>query len=489
MVLEVQAAESGKDRNCYPLEPGVFTIGRGPNNKIQINHPTISQVHAEFRIEPGRILVSDKNSTNGVFFKGRRISSFTAGPGDVFLLGQIEIRVSESEESEKNLLTPEIRARLHSELIDKMNKSRQALTQMSRETLESKTGEIARELLFAQFGEKGEAYVSDLLSDVLGLGPLDILLADDSVTEIMVNGPSMVYVEKGGKLYLSDRTFLNDQHVRDVIERIVLPLGRRIDESSPIVDARLKDGSRVNAIIPPLALSGPTITIRKFSKRKLVPDDLLKFNSASSEMIEYLRMAVRQRKNILISGGTGSGKTTLLNILSSFIPADERIITIEDAAELKLSQDHVVSLETRPANIEGRGEVLIRDLVKNSLRMRPDRIVVGECRGGEALDMLQAMNTGHDGSLTTGHANTPADMLRRLETMVLMSGVDLPVRAIREQIASAVHLVVQQSRIEGGARKIVSIVKLMGIKDDQILMEEIFKYNHEEGAFKDLRPK
>ena len=292
----------------------------------------------------------------------------------------------------------------------------------------------------------------------------------------MVNGPRQVYIERRGKLILSDVQFQDDDHVMRVIDRIVSPLGRRIDESSPTVDARLPDGSRINAVIPPISLVGPVLTIRKFSKDPLTIDDLVRFGTVTPEMVSFIKACVESRLNIVVAGGTGSGKTTTLNVLSSFIPEDERIITIENAAELQLRQEHVVTLESRPPNIEGKGEVTIRDLVINSLRMRPERIVVGECRGGEALDMLQAMNTGHDGSMTTAHANTPRDTLSRLETMCLMAGIDLPVRAIREQIAAAVDVIVQQSRMKDGSRRITAITEVQGMEGDVIVMQDIFVF-------------
>jgi pilus assembly protein CpaF len=317
----------------------------------------------------------------------------------------------------------------------------------------------------------------ELADEVLGLGPLEDLLADPIVSEVMVVDRATIYVERKGRLELTGQRFSSEDALRSAIERIVTPLGRRIDESTPMVDARLKDGSRVNAIIPPLALRGPCLTIRKFSSRKLGVKDLIDFGSLDARMARFLERAVIARRNILVSGGTGSGKTTLLNILSSAIPNDERIVTIEDAAELRLDQPHVVSLETRPPNMEGRGEYSIRDLVRNALRMRPDRIVVGECRGGEALDMLQAMNTGHDGSLTTTHANSPNEAIARLETLVLMGGVDLPTRAIREQIANSIHLVVQQQRFVDGSRKITSIAEVIGMDEDSVVhLEPIFEF-------------
>jgi pilus assembly protein CpaF len=315
-----------------------------------------------------------------------------------------------------------------------------------------------------------------IAADALGFGPIQSLLDDDVVTEIMVNGPSQIYVERGGKLFATDVEFDNADHVMRIIDRIVSPLGRRIDESSPYVDARLPDGSRVNAIIPPISLVGPVLTIRKFARTPLTVADLVRNGSLSDEMAEFLQACVHARLNMIVSGGTGSGKTTLLNVLSSFIPLDERIVTIEDAAELQLNKEHLVSLEARPANIEGKGQVTIRDLVANSLRMRPDRIVVGEVRRGEALDMLSAMNTGHDGSMTTAHANSPRDVLARLETMVLMAGMDLPLKAVRDQISKAVDLVVHAARLQDGSRRITHISEIQGMEGDVITMQDIFEF-------------
>ncbi len=315
-----------------------------------------------------------------------------------------------------------------------------------------------------------------IAAEILGYGPIEPLLKDDTITEIMVNGPKQVYIERNGKIEKTDITFQDDDHVMRVIDRIVSPLGRRIDESSPMVDARLPDGSRINAVIPPISLVGPCLTIRKFSRDPLTVEDLIRFGTMTPEIANFLKACVEARLNIVVSGGTGSGKTTLLNVLSSFIPADERIVTIENAAELQLRQEHVVTLESRPPNIEGRGEVTIRDLVINALRMRPDRIVVGECRGGEALDMLQAMNTGHEGSMTTVHSNSPRDTLHRLETMVLMAGMELPVRAIREQIASALDLIIHTARLKDGSRKIVAIAEVQGMEGDVIVMQDVFVF-------------
>src|SRR5947207_8234047 len=318
--------------------------------------------------------------------------------------------------------------------------------------------------------------LEQITDEIIGLGPLEPLLRDESISEVMVNGPRQVYIERSGKLELTNVVFQNDDHVMRIIDRIIAPIGRRVDESSPMVDARLTDGSRVNAILPPLSLVGPVITIRKFSASPFTVDDLIRFGTATADMFDFLRACVEARFNIFFSGGTGSGKTTFLNVLSSFIPNDERIVTIEDAAELQLRQEHVVTLERRAANIEGEGAITIRNLLRNAMHMRPDRIIVGECRSGEALDMLQAMTTGQDGSLSTGHANTPADMLRRLETMVLMTGYELPLRAIRDQIASAVDLIVHTARLKDGSRKIVNITEVYGIDDDEILTQDIFAF-------------
>ncbi|MDD6043254.1 MAG: CpaF family protein [Eubacteriaceae bacterium] len=321
--------------------------------------------------------------------------------------------------------------------------------------------------------------VEEVYDDVAGFGPLEPLLRNPDITEIMVNGPDRVYVEMGGRIKLSPVTFIDNEHVMNVINRIVSSVGRRIDEANPMVDARLPDGSRVNAVIPPVALSGPTITIRKFSKKPLSVGDLVNFGSVSPKMMSFLEACVKGRVNVIVSGGTGSGKTTLLGVLSGYIPDDERIVTIEDAAELQLRQEHVVTLESRPANIEGTGQITIRDLVRNALRMRPDRIVVGEVRSGETLDMLQAMNTGHDGSLTTAHANSPRDVVSRLETMVLMGGIEMPVRAIREQIASAIDIIVHQARMRDGSRKVVSITEVVGMEGDVITLQDIYTYRKE----------
>ena len=338
------------------------------------------------------------------------------------------------------------------------------------------TDVVAAENNLSLTGRARQQTEQEVLYEVVGYGPIQTLLDDPDISEIMVNGPTQVFIERSGRLELTDRRFADDDHVMRIIEKIISPLGRRLDESVPMVDARLPDGSRVNAIIPPLALNGPCITIRKFAAERLTPEDLVGFGSMSPQMCEFLEACVKSRLNALVSGGTGSGKTTTLNVLSSFIPNDERILTIEDAAELQLQQEHVITLESRPPNVEGKGAIAIRDLVRNSLRMRPDRIVVGECRGAEALDMLQAMNTGHDGSLSTLHSNSPRDTLARLETMVLMAGMELPIKAIREQIAGALHLIVHQSRLRDGSRRIVSITEVQRMEGEHIVLQELFNF-------------
>jgi pilus assembly protein CpaF len=377
---------------------------------------------------------------------------------------------------------------LHAELIKTLDLRRQDVTRMADHELRVVARRLIDELM-PNLQMQGSFDVDELarfvLDEAVGLGVLEALLADDSVTEIMVNGAEDIFIERGGRTQRSDIAFSSEKALMGVIERIVSPIGRRVDESSPLCDARLKDGSRVNIVIRPIALKGPTVSIRKFAKRRLQVEDLAAYGSVDERMVAFLRICVEQKKNIIISGGTGSGKTTLLNVISNLIPPNERIVTIEDAAELKLYHDNLVTLEARPPNVEGRGQVTIRELVKNALRMRPDRIVVGECRGGEALDMLQAMNTGHDGSLTTAHANSPRDMLSRLEVMVMMAGMDLPVTAIREQEASAVQIVVQQTRFACGSRKVTSITEITGMERGVIQMQEIFRFQrhgfHDDG--------
>jgi pilus assembly protein CpaF len=378
-----------------------------------------------------------------------------------------------------------LKSKIHEELVAAVEPSllSGAEDPAKKQELERKLTEIVGEIIDEEAphltGTERQRITTDIIDEVMGFGPITPLLTDPSISEVMVNGPKQVYVERSGRIEITDVAFRDDAHVMHIIEKIVAPLGRRIDESMPMVDARLPDGSRVNAIIPPLSLNGPVITIRKFAADPLTVEDLISFGTMTPDVAEFLQACVQVRLNIVVSGGTGSGKTTLLNVLSSFIPPDERIVTIEDAAELQLRQDHVVSLESRSPNIEGKGAIAIRDLVRNALRMRPDRIVVGEVRGGEALDMLQAMNTGHDGSLTTGHANTPRDMLARLETMVLMAGMELPVRAIREQISSAIDLIVQTSRLRDGSRKIMQVTEVQGMEGEIITLQDIFIFEQQ----------
>ena len=386
-------------------------------------------------------------------------------------------------EKEKNKYL-ELKAELHKRAVEELGDelSLENLENLeSKEALGPKIEKLVKaaldELPMAIIGQERSQLIAEIRDEVLGFGPITPLLNDPSISEIMVNGPHQVYVERRGKLELTSITFRNNEHVLHIIEKMVSPLGRRIDESNPMVDARLPDGSRINAIIPPLAINGPTLTIRKFSRQPLRIEDLIRLGTLTLEIAQFLEACVKAKLNIVVSGGTGSGKTTTLNVLSSFIPDDERIITIEDAAELQLHQTHLVRLETRPPNIEGKGAVTIRDLVRNALRMRPDRIIVGEVRGGEALDMLQAMNTGHSGSLTTAHANSPRDLLSRLETMVLMAGMELPVRAIREQISSAIDLIIQQNRMRDGSRKITHITEVQGMEGDVIVLQDLYLYD------------
>lgn len=406
--------------------------------------------------------------------KEKRITSDTVDPVERQVIGQQIKQSVDPLKNIKNKVHETLLREIDSAVLDKSDEPE------NQEQLKKKIEEIVGFILDNEYPATTRndrlKIIGEINDEVLGFGPINSLIMDPTVSEIMVNGPSQVYVERHGRLEITGVKFRDNEQVLQVIEKIVSPIGRRIDEGSPMVDARLPDGSRVNAIIPPLALKGPTITIRKFAKEPFTINDLVRFGTLTPEMACFLDACVKVKLNIVVSGGTGSGKTTTLNVLSSFIPSDERIITIEDAAELQLRQEHVVPMETRPANVEGKGAITIRDLVKNALRMRPDRIVVGEVRGGEALDMLQAMNTGHDGSLTTGHANSPRDMLTRLETMVLMAGMELPAKAIREQIASAVDLIVQQSRLKDGSRKITYITEVQGMEGEVVTLQDVFVF-------------
>ncbi len=494
-------------------------LGKSRDNLVQLRGWKVAGIHAELEQRDDGLYIVDKVDA-GTYVNNDRIED-EYGPlkeSDVVGIGNYRISVrplgaaeeyeaneqlrseqdddSDSDDSTKETSTAPKKTtayqdqyilwqnHVHEELVKRMDLKRIDIGTMSDDALRDRIKALINEILDSLASGMPEAIdrnqlAEDVLNEAVGLGPLENLLADDSITEVMVNAFNDIYIERNGRLEPSDINYSSHVAVLSAIERIVSPLGRRIDESSPMVDARLKDGSRVNAIIPPLALKGPCITIRKFSKKKLEAEDLVGFGAVNDQMVKFLRIAVEQKKNIIISGGTGSGKTTLLNVLSNFIPHGERVITVEDAAELQLAQPHLVSLEARPPNMEGKGAIPIRDLVKNCLRMRPDRIVVGECRGGEALDMLQAMNTGHEGSLTTAHANTPRDMLSRIEVMVLMAGMDLPVQAIREQISSAVDIIVQQSRFPDGSRRITAINEVTGMETGVIQMQEIFLYKQE----------
>lgn len=519
--LEIQAP--GKAPTLFEIDEGVYTIGREDDCKIRLNHPEVEGRHAILTVHANGCWVEDLDAERGTLIDGKAVQGraplaseqqITIGPFCLQLKKKTRppepiipenaktptvpaytnesapapAASADSEPAEKHTATdPQIKLKhsikqqIHRELVERLDIKRLSTAHIERKELQEKVRATidrivhdVRDRLPEQL--QPEALAQEVYDEAMGLGPLEEFLADPAITEIMVNGPSRIYVEQQGKLVRTDRTFVDEASVLAVIERIVSPIGRRIDESQPYVDARLSDGSRVNAVIHPLSLVGPCLTIRKFAKVPFTDRDLIRFGTLTETMAAFCSLCVRLRKNIVVSGGTGSGKTSLLNVLSAYLPDTERIVTIEDAAELRLTQDHVLRLEARPPNIEGRGAVTIRDLVRNALRMRPDRIVVGECRGGEALDMLQAMNTGHDGSLTTVHANTPRDVISRLETMVLMSGMELPVRAIREQIASAIDLIVHESRLSDGSRKVVKITEVIGLEGDQITMQDLFEF-------------
>lgn len=515
------------------------TIGSARGNDLVVDTRRISKRHAELREERDGIYLRDLGSLGGCRVNGQRIVDH--GPlteldevdvGDVRLtlravsqqpsasggssLGSAGTHTDETNRSERSEVSDVSDSGLggisqdasvpkaalqeqvvphdetmsywcrvvHEQLLLQMDLRRKDVNRMSDDQLREESTLIIDEIIQGLADQlpadtDKEFLHQNVLNEAVGLGPLELFLADDSITEIMVNNHKEIFVECGGKLTRSPMQFSSDAAVYAVIERIITPLGRRIDESSPIVDARLKDGSRVNAIIPPLALKGPSLTIRKFPKHRMQFSELVDYGTLNQGMVDFLRVCVEKHKNIIVSGGTGSGKTTLLNVLSNFIPDTDRVVTIEDAAELSLRQPNLVSLEARPANLDDKGEIPIRDLVKNALRMRPDRIVVGECRGGEALDMLQAMNTGHDGSLTTIHANTPRDVLSRLEVLVLMAGMDLPVTAIREQVAAAVDIIIQQQRFTCGSRKITRITEVVGMESGTVQLQDIFRYDQQ----------
>ena len=507
----------GENRESRTLTDGTYMIGRNQSCPIRFDFPDVSERHAILTVRGNKAVVEDLHSANGTYVNGEPIDGPVALDGGMVVqVGGSMLRVcdendwavkaaegvareepseepADSEPADDDEPPPpdplrelrrSVQEQIQKELLKRMDMKRLTMQGVDHEGLEDTAREKIRQIIDEVVangrlpdGIDPVRLEDDVFNEAMRLGPLEELLADDTVSEIMVNGPDKVYIERGGRLQLSDCQFTDDASVLSVIERIIAPLGRRCDESQPYVDARLADGSRVNAIIAPLALSGPTITIRKFSKKALTPDDFIRFGTWTHNAAEFMKLCVWLRKNVIVAGGTGSGKTTLLNLLSGYIPHSERIVTVEDAAELRLQQPHVVRLEARPPNIEGKGAVPIRDLVKNCLRMRPDRIIVGECRGGEALDMLQAMNTGHDGSLTTVHANSPRDVISRLETMVLMSGMELPSRAIREQIASAVDIIIHESRLSDGSRKVTAITEVTGLEGNQIVMQDIFAFN------------
>ncbi|OVZ54287.1 hypothetical protein CDO44_26420 [Pigmentiphaga sp. NML080357] len=511
-MLEVQILVDGGHGASHTVATPAL-IGRGEECQVRLRHWRVARQHARLAQRTEGVFVEDLGSLSGTHVNGRRIVQYgPLLPEDEIVVGVAMLRVrpaqgpdpaaasggvaaasadfpgaaepvrpDASDGHAHEAVIVEWRRRLHVRLLDALDLRRRDVSAMSDAALRMEADRLLQGLIAEADAEipvrlDRDALRRQVVDEAVGLGPLESLLADPEISEIMVNRHDELYVERGGVLCRHPAVFSSDQSVLGVIERIVSPLGRRIDESSPMVDARLRDGSRVNAIIAPLALKGPALTIRKFPSRRLRIEDLVEGGSLDLHMARFLRLCVEQRKNLIVSGGTGSGKTTLLNILSNFIPAAERVITIEDAAELRLAHEHLVALEARPPNLEGRGAISIRDLVRNALRMRPDRIVVGECRGAEALDMLQAMNTGHEGSLTTLHANTPRDAMSRLETMVLMAGMDLPLAAIREQIASAVDIVVQQSRSAAGHRRVTAIVEVTGIESGRIQLQELFRF-------------
>jgi pilus assembly protein CpaF len=521
-MFEVLIETANRDPRQVRCLHNACGIGRGEDNLVILQGWNIAREHAMLSVRKTGIFIEVLNGRAPVVINGAKVQG-EHGPlrrDDTVIIGAYRLRVLVDQVEETPIKVPkqaanapvhldpvqapskvpakeivnfpaplppstdmlEWRTRVHLSLVRQMDLRRVDVRGMSDDDLRQKTSALIEEIIEREFADELPKTINrrrlakEVLDEAIGLGPLEDLLADDSVTEVMVNCSDDIYIERAGRIEKSEVIFTSDKAVLAAIERIVAPLGRRIDESSPMVDARLADGSRVNAVIPPVALRGPSLSIRKFSKRKLCGDDLLQYGSINEAMLEFLQVSVRERRNIVVTGGTGSGKTTLLNILSNFIPDNERIVTIEDAAELKLSQPNLVAMEARPANLEGKGLITIRDLVRNSLRMRPDRIVVGECRGGEALDMLQAMNTGHEGSMTTAHANSPRDALSRLEVMVLMSSMDLPMTVVREQISSAIDLIIHQRRFPCGSRKITHISEITGIESGTIQTQDLFTF-------------
>jgi pilus assembly protein CpaF len=508
--MQLRISSKSRGTEFSPLAPGVHWIGRGAECSVKIDGSGIGAKHARLDVAAdGKFGIVDLGCPAGTRVNGERV--VTAGPlceRDLVTFGDTEIRILSKmapvERDWREEVTPpmgrpstpismvgeasaqqeaqrllEAARRLHERLLSELDLRRQDVASMADAALRELATRILEPLVDAEAagaGVSGDELLRLVLDEALGLGPLETLLSDDGIREVMVNGPDTIFVERCGRLERSTTRFSGEIALRGIVERIVSPLGRRIDEASPMVDARLPDGSRVNVVIPPLAVHGTAVTIRRFGSRRITADDLLRLGSLDDRMLRFLEICVRCRRNVLVSGGTGSGKTTLLNVLSSLIPTGERVITIEDSAELAIDHPNLVALETRPRNIEGRGEVTIRDLVRNALRMRPDRIVIGECRGGETLDMLQAMNTGHDGSLSTVHANSPRELLSRIEVMVLMSGVELPVAAIREQIASSVHIVVHQARFSTGTRRITRITEITGVVAGTIQTQDIFRF-------------
>ncbi len=523
MMLKITTGKE-KGRTLELTADTPLTIGRSESSGFCIPDKKVSRRHAEIVSDGENVFIIDLSSRTGTRVNGRAIAQRTPlCIGDTIQIGETDLVLEKTEDAQAAPLPrttapaktePPVRtektqtqrnlplysaqeslAELYSSSMLTLAKRVQtrvlellnidaAAKEISNSEMRPKVADAVDQILREIRHEipssvKLDQFRQILLDDLIGLGPLSPLLRDGSISEIMINGPDNLFIESKGLLYRSAAKFNSESHLQAIIQRIVEPLGRHIDAASPMVDARLEDGSRVNAVIPPLALDGSLVTIRKFASKKLTDDDLIKFGSLTKPMALFLREAVRARRNILVSGGTGSGKTTLLNILSQFIPEKERIITVEDSAELRLSHENLCRLEARPANVEGQGRITIRDLVVNTLRMRPDRIIVGECRGAEALDMLQAMNTGHDGSMTTCHANNPRDALSRLENMVMMAGFELPSAAIREQIASAIHLIVQQTRLPDGSRKIVKISEVTGREGNTILLQDIFTFEQE----------